>query len=381
MRTVMRTRYLKLNVSEDLEEKMVFIGGPRQVGKTTFSVDFLSHQDQSDPGYFNWDVGEDRQKILQTPFQPTSKMVFDEIHKYARWRGFIKGLYDKYQRKTKIIVTGSARLDHYRKGGDSLLGRYHCYRMHPFSLGELDKDFKRTTTESLLKLGGFPEPFLGGSETKRNRWALERKSRVIREDIRDLENIREISLIELLSTALPGRVGSILSRKNLQKDLQVSFESIERWLSILEKMYFCFRISPYGSPKIRAVKKEQKLYCWDWTDVSDGGARKENLVASQLLKYCHFIEDAKGDEMELRFVRDTDKREIDFVVLRNKSPEFAVECKSGEKQVSKHIEYFRQRTKIKKFYQVHFDKLEYGNAELTAHVLPFERFCQLLKLP
>lgn len=204
--------------------------------------------------------------------------------------------------------------------------------------------------------------------------------RVIQEDLRDLERVREISLIELLMAALPDRVGSPLSIASLSEDLAVNFRSVERWITIFENLYLVFRISPFGAAKIRAVKKERKLYFWDWSQNPTEGCRFENLVASQLLKYCHFIEDTEGDDMELRFLRDTDKREVDFVVLKNKKPLFAVECKTGEKNVSPHLWYFKDRTSIPAFYQVHMGTKDFA-PDSKIRVLPFWTFCRELELP
>jgi predicted AAA+ superfamily ATPase len=204
---------------------------------------------------------------------------------------------------------------------------------------------------------------------------------VVGTDLRELERVHEVSLIELLLEALPDRVGSPLSLQSLREDLHVSHDSVRRWLGILENLYLCFRIAPYGAPKIRAVKKEQKLYLWDWSRLADPGARFENLVACQLLKYCHFVEDAEGHRMELRFLRDTDRREVDFVVLRDKRPEMAVECRTGERQVSPHARYFRERTAIRRFFQVHLGSRDHGDAESDVRVLPFRTFVAELAMP
>lgn len=265
------------------------------------------------------------------------------------------------------------------RGGDSLQGRYHYYRLHPFSLREINPRPTRKDLDLLMRFGGFPEPLLSANTRTWRRWQRERLSRVVYEDLRDLENVREIGLVELLVEALPDRVGSPLSIKNLREDLSVSHETVERWISILENMYVCFRISPYGAAKIRAVKKEKKLYLWDWSQVTETGERFENLVACQLLKYCHFVQDTEGHSMELRFVRDTDRREVDFVVMQDKKPLFAVECKSGEKKVNPAISYFRERTHIPEFFQVHLGTRDYLSA--GTRVLPFTTFCVELKLP
>jgi predicted AAA+ superfamily ATPase len=359
---------------------MVFIGGPRQVGKTTFALSFLSEPDENLPAYLNWDSITDRRAILNAELPPREKLViFDEIHKFANWRNLLKGFYDTRKSRTAFIVTGSARLDYYSKGGDSLQGRYHYYRLHPFSLMELNARPSRSEVETLLKFGGFPEPCLKGDEKFWRRWQLERLHRVIYEDIRNLENVKEISLFELLAEELPHRVGSPLSVKNLKETLQVAHETVERWINIFERMYYCFRIPPYGPRRIRAVKKEQKLYLWDWSAVADPGPRFENLIAVQLLKYCHFIQDTEGFRMNLRFLRDTDKREIDFVVIKENQPLFAVECKTGEKDISPALPYFQERTRIPEFYQVHTGKKDYEKKGIR--VLPVQTFCRELNLP
>lgn len=351
---------------------MVFLGGPRQVGKTTFSQSLLGRDGEKSLGYLNWDAAGDRKRILSGDWPAKQKLiVFDELHKYAKWRGLVKGYFDKLKNTHQFLVTGSARLDYYRKGGDSLLGRYHYYRMHPLSIAEIESK----QLSELVKFGGFPEPFLKQSAVSLRRWHLQRKERVIYTDIRDLERINEISQIELLMDSLSVRVGSPLSRKSLPEDLEVDFKTIERWLTILENVYYCYRISPFGSPKIRAVTKEQKLYLWDWSEHEDEGKRWENFVASQLLKYCHFHQDVAGHKMELRFVRDTDRREVDFVVIKDKKPIFAVECKAGEKQPSTHLEYFRRRTNIPIFYQVHQGRKDYAVSDVI-RVLPFAKFAE-----
>ncbi|MCC6220820.1 MAG: ATP-binding protein [Deltaproteobacteria bacterium] len=362
---------------------MVFLGGPRQVGKTTLALSLLGPDaNESHPAYLNWDATEDRSKILKGQLPSKGNLlVLDEIHKYKPWRNFVKGLYDKHKSTLRILVTGSARLDYYRKGGDSLQGRYHYLRLHPLSLMEIGGAASLKDLSLLLKFGGFPEPFYKGEETFLRRWQLERTERVVREDLRDLENVKELSLIELLAERLPACVGSPISVQSLREDLNVAHESVERWIKVLERLYFCFRIPPYGPPRIRAVKKEQKLYMWDWSLVEEEGARFENLVASQLLKYCHFRQDTEGHKMELRYIRDRNGREVDFVVLKKGKALFAVECKINSKTASPHCAYFRQRTDIPSFYQVHIDEGDFGRAETDTRVLPFALFCRELCLP
>ena len=374
-------RYLTTSINGDLAEKMVFLGGPRQVGKTTLALSLLEGADESHPAYLSWDLYE-TQRMLLDGFLPADQplIIFDEIHKYRHWRNLVKGFYDRHRSAKRFLITGSARLDHYRRGGDSLQGRYHYYRLHPLSLYELNNKPTLSDLSVLLHYGGFPEPFLKQNARHWKRWQRERQRRVIQEDLINLENVKEVSQLDLLARMLPEKVSSILSLNNLRQDLSVAFETADRWITILENLYYCFRISPYGLPRLRAMKKERKLYLWDWSLCRDESARYENLVASHLLKYCHLREDTGGDEMELRFVRDANGRELDFVVLENNKPLFAVECKTGERGLSRSIAYFSQRTEIPVYYQVHMGERDYEQAELKARVMPLTRFCEMLKL-
>ena len=377
-------RYLQDAVKADLKNRMVFVGGPRQVGKTTLALQCLQRKNAkaSHPAYLNWDSLADRKRILDGHLPSKQALVIlDEIHKFGGWRNLVKGYYDKHKSKISFLVTGSARLDYYRRGGDSLQGRYHYLRLFPFSLMELSQAPKKQELEQLLTFGGFPEPLFNATTQFHRRWLREYNARVVYEDLRELENVRDVSRIELLLHHLPACVGSPLSIRSLSLLLEVAHETIQSWLSILERLYTVFRIPPFGHKKIRAVKKENKLYFWEWSRIEDPGIRFENLVACQLLKYCAFVEDTQGFGMELRFLRDTDKREVDFVVLREGLPEFAVECKLSDSKATSKFDYFKQRTNIPKFYMVHLGGNDFGDEETGQRVLPFTTFCKELNMP
>jgi uncharacterized protein len=331
-------RYLKSQVVADLNRKMVFLGGPRQVGKTTLAKGLLRNQ----AAYLNWDFGEHRQKILEMEFPNLPMLVFDELHKYRKWRNYLKGLYDVKKSRLKILVTGSARLDYYQFGGDSLQGRYHYLRLHPLSVAELGIA-KPRDLRTLIAIGGFPEPYFSGSLDQARRWSREHREFLLQDELRDLETVHDLGQLELLMLRLPELVGSPLSINSLTEDLQISHKTIARWLMLLERIYALFRLAPFGAPRIRAVKKSLKHYHFDWNIVANEGARFENMVASHLLKWIHYQIDTKGRELELRYFRDVDGRETDFVVTENRKPLWFIEAKWSDGDIAPGLKYLKAR--------------------------------------
>jgi len=382
---MLKNRYLTPHIADDLKEKMVFVGGPRQVGKTTLCTNLVA-ANFSKHAYFNWDNRADRKTIMASSWPADAELlIFDEIHKYRLWKGLIKGEYDKLKTTFKFLVTGSARLDLYRRGGDSLQGRYHYYRLHPFTLAEAEGLVSgisvfnelpigalshKDALHTLDAFGGFPEPFVKQNSRQLRRWHNEKLDRMFREDIQDVEAIRDLGSMKLLSDILPSRVGSMLSLNALREDIEVSHRAISHWMDILEAFYYHFRIYPYASKKIRALKKEPKLYLWDWSEVEDEAARFENLVASHLLKFVHFITDSEGYKAELLYLRDVDKREVDFLVTIDAKPWFAVEVKLSDTTLSPSLLYFKERLSIPYLYQVvkkdNIDRLEKGTRIISA---------------
>jgi uncharacterized protein len=354
----MEKRYLEKQVERDLQRKMVFVGGPRQVGKTTLARRLLGALKKNsmahDGSYLNWDVPAHREAILRGELPVSHFWVFDELHKYKDWRSFLKGIYDIRAPEQRILVTGSARLDYYRHGGESLQGRYHYLRLFPLSLAELSAHSQKDL-ESLYHLGGFPEPFFGGSKKEALRWSREYRVRLIEEELNQLERVDDLSKVELLSLRLPDLVGSPLSVNSLREELKKSHKTVERWISILERLYALTRIPPFGSPKIRAVKKEQKHFHFDWTVVPEtGGARFENLIAIHLLKWVCFQQDSEGRDLELRYFRDIDLREVDFVVTEKGEPLWFIEVKTKDEPVSKALRYLHERFPQASCWQISF---------------------------
>lgn len=324
------------------------------MGKTTLAQLLLAEQ-KNNGRYLNWDLDEDRQDIIAKRWSANDHLlVFDEIHKFPRWKNWVKGIYDVYKEQHSILITGSARLDVYRRGGDSLLGRYHYWRLHPFTLDELPPGVTREESfQRLMTLGGFPEPFLSGDEREARRWRRDRLDRVIREDIRDLESIRNIQSLSLLLELLRSRVGGTIVVSNLAADLQVSPNTVKAWLEVFEKMYLVFIVRPYTKSLPRAIQKPPKIYFFDNGDViGNDGARFENLVATSLIKRLHFKEDYEGYRYELRYIRDKEGREVDFIVLRDNVPVELIEVKYGDDNLSRSLLYYTKRLQPLKSTQI-----------------------------
>ncbi len=363
------TRFLTAN--PDLLAKMIWVTGPRQVGKTTLIRSWPQALNLPNDHYLNWDIPEDR-KILRgsnlnffldkmsrnsgPPF-----FLLDEIHKNPKWKRFLKGLYDAFGKKARIAVTGSAALGVYRRGGDSLLGRYWLFHLNPLSVAEvlgasqitrLPEEFAvdrspavRESYEHLFQRGGFPEPFYSLNERGYRRWADMRREILVREDLRDLSRIVELTSIENLMELLPARVGSPLSLNSLREDLETSHATLKNWLHWLRQLYYLFSIPAYSKKLSRSLKKEEKIYLYDWAEISDPASRFENLVAMHLKKAVEAYREMLGEKMELYYLRDKEKREVDFLVTRAGRAWMLIESKLSQDPSPAHLNYFSTRLK------------------------------------
>ena len=369
--------------------KMIFLSGPRQVGKTTFVKNKLREL-ENEEFYFNWDDPYVRREYTKNPHflkaylarerSEFPLVAFDEIHKHKNWKNILKGLYDIHVEEAQFIVTGSARLDYFRQSGDSLVGRYFSYRLLPLGLAEAAENFDfviaddtvlaqpdkqnflrtvqgmsekifKNPFDRLMSYGGFPEPFLKSKRNFSNKWKRDYKSLLIHEDLRDLTRIQDIKGIEQLLLLLPERVASPLSINSLKDDLQVNHKTVSNWLEALKKIYLTFSIMPWSKSISKAIKKEVKFYFFDWTFVSDEGARFENAIAVFLLRLvCRWNELGLGD-FELRYIRNQQGQEVDFVVIKDQEPFALFEAKKGDTDVSKAGSYFGRLLKIP-YYQL-----------------------------
>jgi predicted AAA+ superfamily ATPase len=339
-------RYIKSFLEKDLEKKIVLLSGPRQSGKTTLakSLDFQRVE------YLNFDESGQRVKILRKDWSRKADLViFDELHKMAKWKSWVKGIYDTEGLRPRLLVTGSAWLDIFKKGGDSLAGRHFSFRMHPFSLAELKNvDTPEEALDGILERGGFPEPYLSRSSQDAKRWRAGHLDVILRQDLLDLEQVRNIVGVETLVELLAARVGSPISFRNLAQDLQVTPQTVQRWVLLLEKLFVIFIVRPYSKNLARSLLKEPKIYFYDTGKVTDGGgARLENAVACALLKRLHFIADTQGKKVDLFYLRDRERREVDFLTVIDHEPEFMIEVKTGDDHFSPSLAYFARRVPVK----------------------------------
>ena len=361
-------------------QKIAFVVGPRQVGKTTLAQSLLEKRKSADL-YRSWDDLMWRREFVTAPYgfldiyRPKGArgkplVVLDEIHKYPRWKTYVKGLWDTRRDRMDLLVTGSGRLDVYQRGGDSLLGRYHQYRLHPLSVREVVdpagvsvEENPEATMRSLIKLagpappgvrkalqtlgrwGGFPGPFLERSERRHRLWLRERRNLIVKEDLRDLTRIQMLSHVEELVELLVLRAGGVLSYNTLREDMQVAVESVRQWTDHLQRLYFLYLIRPFAGKIARSLRKEPKLYLWDWSEIADDGVRFENLVASHLLKWCHFTQDWGLPVLELHYLRDREKREVDFLLTLNGKPWALIEAKLSDMSPPSAMRYFAERLK------------------------------------
>jgi len=292
-------RYLESPIKRDLKEKIVILSGPRQVGKTTLSKQLISSF-----MYLDFDSSSDRPIIKNQEWDRDVQLVIlDELHKMKNWKSWIKGIYDTEGIPPSLLATRSARIETTSKGGDSLAGRFFSHRHHPLSVNEichfLNED-SQNALDKLISLGGFPEPYLKGKESFAKRWRRTHIDTIIRQDLLDLEKVRDIKSIEILIDLLKSRVGSSTSYSSLAEDLQVSSHSVKHWLQILENLYVIFPVRPYHKNIARSILKEPKYYFYDTGAIEGGiGSKLENVVALALLKELHFLEDTTGSKVSL----------------------------------------------------------------------------------
>ena len=370
----MKERILYQKIWQKLSsyKSMVFLSGPRQSGKTTLAK--IIARDFSNQVYFNWDDIPSKRELIQNPyfFEQVDRMdesipliIFDEIHKYSNWKNYLKGVYDRFAKEYKILVTGSGRLDLYQKGGDSLAGRYMKFHLLPFTYSELthyqnsvpsfikhpfhfqeDNKTDYGLWDDLFELSGFPEPFLKGKKDFYRLWSNNYQHQLIREDIRDLTQIKKFDSLEILYSLLPLKVGNPLSLSSLNTDVQVSVDSVKTWLEVFEIHYLIFRISPWTHKIPRAIKKEKKVYLFDYAQINDRGIRFENMVGLELYRAILNWNDLGLGNFSLHYIRNKEKEEVDFLICKDHHPKLLIECKLSDENVSSSLLKFQNKLDV-----------------------------------
>lgn len=371
----MRERPLYQAIWRELsaEKAMVFLAGPRQSGKTTLARSIAGGFPNQ--FYFNWDILAHKKLLLENPafFEQVNRkdaspplVILDEIHKYRRWKNYLKGAYDQFHEQYKFLVLGSGRLNLFQRGGDSLAGRYFLFTLWPFTLGELAtskiplSEFLKNPLQlqpgpaasreeiwaQLSVLTGFPEPFLSGKQAFYRRWSKAYHAQLVREDIRNATEIKRIDDTEILFDLLPSKVGSPLSMDSLARDLQVSFNSIRNWLEVFESFFLTFRLSPWTRKIARAITKEKKLYLFDYGNIPSPAARFENMVALELFRAVSNWSELGRDDFSLHYLRSKDKEEVDFLIARNQAPFLLLEAKLSEEHISPALAKYQSRLEV-----------------------------------
>lgn len=342
-------RSIQNKIRKDLEKKIVIIAGPRQCGKTTLVKNLSSQFD-----YLNYDSIEDRAHILKREWSRNKDLViFDELHKMPKWKSWLKGIYDTEGVTPQIVVTGSAKLDTFKKTGDSLAGRHFYYRLHPFDIKELVQAGYKQNPDTILRtlthVGGYPEPFLLGDKNEYHRWRKGHLDLILKQDLIDYQTVRDLQSIQILIELLRTKVGSGISVNALATDLQKDPKTVQKWLNILEDLFVIFKVTPYSKNIARSLKKEPKYYFYDGGLVDgDDGIKLENLIACSLIKETHRLIDLEGIEMQLHYLKVKGGREIDFLIhSKEKSIRpILIESKFSDSDASPNFKLFETHFKL-----------------------------------
>lgn len=330
------------DILADLEKKMVIVVGPRQVGKTWIAQKALEKFTKT--LYLNWDNPADRLIIKQNNFpENTELIIFDEIHKMRGWKNFIKGIYDTKPARTRLLITGSARLNAMKKVGDSMAGRYFVHHIFPLSLKELVGSPYAGDIDRLLERGGFPEPFLASEAKDVLRWQNQYLESNINMEVLDFAQARDLKAISEIIAILRTKIGSPVSFNNIALDIGISPVTVKRYIQILEDLHIVFSLRPYTKKITRSILKEPKIYFYDVSLAVEPAARLENLVAFSLLKHARYTKDTEGIALSLSYIRTKDGREVDFAITQNDSLKEIIEVKTSDTTPSKHLAYFASR--------------------------------------
>ncbi len=364
-----RNKYLKYWQELSASKEMIFLSGPRQSGKTTLAQNMIGSS-FANLSYFNYDFIESKRILREDPyfFEKVDRIdaslplvIFDEIHKHDKWKNYLKGIYDKFHGQYQFLVSGSGRLDTFQKSGDSLAGRYFMFHLYPLTLGELGNShlspddflndpivvpvFKKELWDlwdTIDTFSGFPEPFIHGKKPFFNRWYKTYSRQVLYEDIRDMSGIRKIDSLVSLFSILPSKIGSPVSINNLAMDIGTSFNTISDWLTVFDRFFLSFSLSPWTSKIARAIKKEKKIYLMNPSIIEDSRSRMENIVAIELSRATQLWSDMGFGDFNLHYIRNKEKEEVDFLISESNKPKLLIEAKLSDTNPSKPLIKFQR---------------------------------------
>ena len=370
---IKRNKYLQYWQELSSSKEMIFLSGPRQSGKTTLAQKMIGSS-FTNLSYFNYDFIESKKILREDPyfFEKDDRIdaslplvIFDEIHKHDKWKNYLKGIYDKFHGQYQFLVSGSGRLDTFQKSGDSLAGRYFMFHLYPLTLGELGNSylspddflndpivvpvFKKELWDlwnTIDTFSGFPEPFIHGKKPFFNRWYKTYSRQLLYEDIRDMSGIRKIDSLVSLFSILPSKIGSPVSINNLAMNIGTSFNTISDWLTVFDRFFLGFSLSPWTSKIARAIKKEKKIYLMNPSIIEDSGSRMENIVAIELSRATQLWSDMGFGDFNLHYIRNKEKEEVDFLISESNKPRLLIEAKLSDTNPSKSLIKFQRYLEV-----------------------------------
>ncbi|MCP5510035.1 MAG: ATP-binding protein [Chlamydiales bacterium] len=371
-------RVQKQAIVRDLNKKMVLLAGPRQAGKTTLAKEI--GEGFKHTTYLNYDRNADRKMIKNESWLPSTELIIlDEIHKMPQWKNYLKGIFDTKLPHQKILATGSARLEIFRQVGDSLAGRYFLHRLLPLTPAELFQAHEPYTLNRLIERGGFPEPFLADNDTDAKRWQNQYVDSLLREDVLNFENIQNLNAIRLIFEMLRERVGSPISYSSIAQDIEISPNTVKKYIAILEALYIIFRITPFSKNIARSLLKEPKIYFFDTGLVKgDEGTKFENLVGLSLLKHVHAKIDYQAENYSLHYLHTKERKEVNFALTRDHKIEKIIEVKHANHIISPSLIYFHEKYNLPAVQVVKELKREYHAGSIE--VVKGENFLKHLDL-
>lgn len=335
------------------EYPVVTISGPRQSGKTTLAkMQFPEH------AYCNLEDPDTRRLAERDPraffSQYPAPMIIDEVQRVPELLSYIQVLADETTKRGQYILTGSHQLSLRQAVSQSLAGRTALLELLPLSIGELSAAGIKLSRDEYIFQGFYPRIYSEGvtpSTLYRNylRTYVER-------DVRQILNIKDLSLFEQFIHLLAGRTGQVLNLHSLGNDIGVTSKTLKEWLSVLEASFVVFRLPPYFENFGKRIIKSPKIYFTDTgllcylLGIEKPEQIMRNPAFGQLFENLVVIEALKtrfnqGKQANLYFFRDNNGHEVDLIYSKGRTL-FPIEIKAAMTwnfNFLKGVDYF-QRT-------------------------------------